>query len=119
MKYESLSARDKLRVQYIFKWHDELINEINGQTYEQISKDPILVKAIKMDLAQIGEHVINLPKAIKDYLNPDHVSFFRRTRNLIIHEYEREDFIEIYNTMQRCIGPFIDTLKSIPAVQKL
>lgn len=118
MRSVCLKDADISRIKNIFKRYDEVLEEIKGLTSEDVEKDAILAKAVKLDLAQIGEHIKHLPSNVKSYFTPMEYDSMMKMRNLISHEYETVKFNIIYNTLRDVVTPAISRFRSSELIKK-
>lgn len=113
-----MSTIDEQRIREILSHYDELIDSIKGKSFEDIEKDKILLKAIKLDIYQIGEHIKNLNKPIQQMLNQNDVNNLIYIRNKLSHEYKKLEADRIKVALDVCIPKVVKQLNEILSKKK-
>jgi len=104
---------NKQRIRYIFEHYEDMLNTIGNLSFEELKKNKILFKAAQMDIAQIGEHIINLKPPLKNFIAEKDIGHMHYVRNHIIHEYKNVDEKDLKEAIDVCIPRVIDQLKKL------
>lgn len=88
-----------LRVGQVLKHIDQVLDDTNGMTLEELRRSDLLLRATCFSVAQIGETMNQLEKSLgSKYWNLPWVGA-RRMRNVIVHDYGSADVEQIYSTI--------------------
>lgn len=88
-----------LRIDSVLKRIDEVLNDTNGVTLDELKKSNLLLRATCFSVAQIGEMMNQLEKTLgTKYWNLPWIGA-RRMRNVIVHDYGNADVEQVYSTI--------------------
>ena len=93
---------DKLllyRINSLLEHIDLVLNDTNGLNIEDIKKSNLLLRATCFSIAQIGEMMIQLEKALKDKYPDLPWLDARSMRNVIVHDYGGTDLEQVYSAI--------------------
>lgn len=89
-----------LRIDSLLKHIDQVLNDTKGMSLEDLANSDLLLRATCFSIAQIGEIMNQLEKALSEkYSNLPWVPA-RRMRNVIVHDYGGADVKQIYSTIR-------------------
>ena len=88
-----------LRIDLILKHLDEVLDDVNCVSLDDLKKSSLLLRAVSFSIAQIGEQMNKLEKAFGNkYPNLPWKSAITM-RNVIVHDYGNADVDQIYSTI--------------------
>ena len=87
-----------IRIDSIIKNIDEVSNDLRNVDYIAFCESTLLPRAISFSIALIAEQMIRLEEKIGDSYKEIPWTSARGMRNLIVHEYDSVDFVEVYHT---------------------
>ena len=88
------------RINSLLEHVDLVLNDTNGKSIEDFKENSILLRATCFSIAQIGEMLNQLEKALSlKYQNLPWTDS-RRMRNIIIHDYGKTDIEQVYSTIR-------------------
>ena len=93
---------DKLliyRIDSLLEHIDLVLNDTNGLSVNDLKKSSLLLRATCFSISQIGEMMNQLEKTLGGQYPNLPWSDARSMRNLIIHDYGKADFEQIYSTI--------------------
>jgi len=102
---------DTQRIEKIFNHYDELLITLNGAKLNVIKNNKTKYKSIQFDVAQIGEHITNLPLRIRQFIGTDESKQIVFIRNAIIHEYDSFEYKYLEDAIYKYIPIIIKQLK--------
>lgn len=103
----------KLRIQNAIKHIDLVLNDIKGVSLEEFKKSDLLCRADAFSVAQIGEQL----KRLQDFYGDSHPEIpwnkANHMRNIIVHEYQHVDFVDVYMTIKEDLPKLKEQLQSL------
>lgn len=88
-----------LRIDLVLKHIDEVLNDVNDVSLNELKKSSLLVRAVSFSIAQIGEQMNKLEKALGTKYPDLPWKSAVAMRNVIVHDYGRADVDQIYSTI--------------------
>lgn len=89
-----------LRINSIIKHIDELLKDTENITLKEFQKSNLVVRASCFSLVQIGEQMIKVEEFLKEKYPNIPWRYARNMRNIIVHDYGKVDFNQIYTTIK-------------------
>ena len=90
----------KLRIQNAIKHIDLVLKDTENISLEEFKGSDLLCRADAFSVAQIGEQL----KRLQDFYGESHPeipwSKANHMRNIIVHEYQKVDFVDVYMTIK-------------------
>ncbi len=94
-----MDKRVLYRIDSLIEHIDLVLNDTNGVAIEEFEKSSLLLRATCFSIAQIGERMVQLEKALsKKYPDLPWLDA-RGMRNVIVHDYGHADVEEIFSTI--------------------
>lgn len=88
-----------LRIDSLLKRVDQVLNDTNGVTLEELRRSNLLLRATGFSIAQIGETMNQLAKTLGEkYWNLPWAGA-RKRRNINVHDYRNADVEQVYSTI--------------------
>ena len=87
------------RIDSLLEHIDLVFNDTNGLTIEEIEKTNLLLRATCFSVAQIGEMMNQLEKALSQKYDQLPWLSARKMRNIIVHDYGGTDIEQVYSTI--------------------
>ena len=88
-----------LRIDSLLKHVDQVLNDTNGVTLEELRRSNLLLRATCFSIAQIGETMNQLAKTLGEKYWNLPWSGARKMRNIIVHDYGNADVEQVYSTI--------------------
>ena len=88
------------RIDSLLEHIDLVFNDTNGLTIEEIEKSNLLLRATCFSVAQIGEMMNQLEKALSQKYDQLPWLSARKMRNIIVHDYGGTDIEQVYSTIR-------------------
>ena len=88
------------RIDSLLEHIDLVLNDVKGLKAEDIEKNSLLLRAVCFSVAQIGEMMNQLEKALSARYNELPWSSARKMRNIIVHDYGKTDIEQVYSTIK-------------------
>ncbi len=104
---------DTQRIEKIFRHYDDLIKTLNGEKLETVKNELTRYKSIQLDVTQIGEHIVNLPTRIRQFIGANESLQIIFIRNGIIHEYDSFKYKDLEDAIYKYIPIIIEQLKKL------
>ena len=84
-----------------------------GLSFEEFSKNKMLIQSVLYNLVIIGEASTNLPDQVK--ILDDTIPWRKMSgmRNLIIHEYFQVNILIVWQTIHRDLAPILPKLEKL------
>lgn len=86
------------RIDGVLKSINEVIEEMNGISFDAFLNNRMLMGAVSFGLIQIGERMVKLEQLLRDKYPELPWSQARKMRNIIVHDYENANQKTIYDT---------------------
>ena len=87
------------RIDSLLEHIDLVLNDVDGLTVDEIKKSSLLLRATCFSVAQIGEMMNQLEKALSSKYDKLPWLEARKMRNIIVHDYGGTDVEQIYSTI--------------------
>ena len=87
------------RIDSLLDHIDIVFNDTDGLTIEEIEKSNLLLRATCFSVAQIGEMMNQLEKALSQKYDQLPWLSARKMRNIIVHDYGGTDIEQVYSTI--------------------
>ena len=114
MRFAFLNNRDIQIIRYINKHYCELCEEMKLiPSFEVFQEGGPMVKAVKMDILQIGENVNHLSNEAASQINTKDLRGMADVRNYIAHGYIVIDDEIVWDVIQDKLPKLIDTINNI------
>jgi uncharacterized protein with HEPN domain len=108
-----MNNKNKILLQKIIAYIDEISDFINGLDFEQFEKEKKTVSACAFTISQIGELSKNIDMDIQaKYTDVPWVAM-RGMRNRIVHDYEGVDLEVLWGTIKNSLPKLSSQLKEI------
>ena len=88
------------RIDSLLDHIDLVFNDTDGLTIEEIEKSNLLLRATCFSVAQIGEMMNQLEKALSQKYDQLPWLSARKMRNIIVHDYGGTDIEQVYSTIR-------------------
>ena len=110
-----MNNRDKQIISYILSHYKEMQEELEmiHNSFEEYLNNIIVMKAIKMDLLNIGENANQLSEESKAQLNARDLRGAIDFRNQIAHGYVTVEETILWETVHSDLPRFIDSIKKL------
>jgi uncharacterized protein with HEPN domain len=108
-----MNDNDRVRLQHIIENAQEALEFASGKTRSTLDSDKMLVKAITMNIAIIGEAAGKISKEFQQ-ANPD-IPWAAITgmRHVLIHNYFEIDLDELWSTVENDLPALIRQLQAV------
>ena len=87
------------RIDSLLEHMDLIFKDTDGLSAEEIEESNILLRATCFSIAQIGEMMVQLEKALGQKYPALPWKEARKMRNLIVHDYGGTDIEQVYSTI--------------------
>ena len=111
-----MNNRDLQIINNCNKHYKEMLDELSVvPTYEDFINpaNKVMVKAIKIDVAQIGENLTHLSKESSNLIDPNDIRGIVDIRNIIVHGYAVIKERALYKTITDDIPRLMKQLNNI------
>ncbi|MDO9535995.1 MAG: DUF86 domain-containing protein [Bacillota bacterium] len=108
-----MTSKDKIILQKISGYLDDVAQYIHGLSFEQFMTDKKTISACAFTVSQIGE----LAKDISLSTQEEHAYIswksIRGMRNKIVHDYENIDFAVLWGTITKSLPELLNQINEI------
>lgn len=102
-----------LRINSLLKFIDEVLNDTKEIELKDLEETSILLRATCFSITQIGEQMNKLEKLLTDRYPDLPLRSAKRTRNFLVHEYERIDVEIVYTIIKEDLPALKQSLEKI------
>ena len=104
---------NQLRIQNAIKHIDLVLEDTKNVSLEDFRNSDLLCRADSFSVAQIGEQL----KRLQDFYGESHTEIpwnkANHMRNIIVHEYQKVDFVDVYMTIKNDLPELKEQLISL------
>ncbi len=108
-----MKSKDKIILQKISGYIDDVVQYIHGLSFEQFMADKKTISACAFTVSQIGELAKDISLGTQDEYSYIPWKSIRGMRNKIVHDYENIDFVVLWGTITKSLPELLDKIDEI------
>lgn len=108
-----MTSKDRIILQKISGYTDDVIRYIDGFTFEQFMADKKTISACAFTVSQIGELAKDISTNTQEEYSNIPWKSIRGMRNKIVHDYENIDLAVLWGTIAKSLPELMNQIDGI------